>query len=301
MSTTDPRRELVALLPQYLPRRRRGWPGAPLEQSGLERPAFFLLQAIVRELDVDASASEDELLRNLFNPYSTVRPVLERLPDLAACGYLDRDGERYRVTQAGRALIERAEADVRAYVATLRPAPEQEIARLAERFEEIAARLWTAPEPIEKPHLLRTRRLAPAPVDSAPTVRLDEAAYQLWMARDDAHNAAWRSAGFDGPSFDLLSRLWAGDASTEAELIELVRHDQRLEDVARGIQSLERAGYLERADAERLVLTERGRATRDAIEAETDRIYFTPWPPLPDDEIGWMVAALQRVIAGLGG
>lgn len=219
-------------------------------------------------------------------------------------------------------MIVAAELDVRDYVATLRPAPEAEIAQLAQRFEQIAARLWSAPEPAAKPHQQRPRRLpAPSP-QSAPLVRLDEAAYQLWTARDDAHNAAWRSVGFVGPTFELLSRLWAGDATTLDELAELVRHDQRREDVERGVAELIEAGYVARtenrvpagptkeqanegaakgATAVGLALTEHGRATREAIEAETDRIYFAPWPPLTDDELATMTATLRQVIAGLGG
>jgi hypothetical protein len=322
-SANDPRRALVTLLPQFLPRRRAGWPGAPIQQSGLERPAFFLLIAIVRELDPGASASYDDLQANLFNPYSTIRPALDLLPALVAGGYLSQDGERYSVTPAGRELIIAAEHDVRAYVATRQYAPEDEIARLADRFEQIAGRLWAAPEPAAKPHQMRNRRLPPPEPGSAPQVHLDEAAYTLWLARDDAHNAAWRTADFDGPSFDLLSRLWAGDAATEAELVGLVKHDQRPEDVARGLARLIEAGYVARTENREqgnkgageqtskgageqtsgvtLALTERGRAVRDAIEAETDRIYFAPWPPLYDDELAWMTAALRRIVTALGG
>lgn len=310
MSTKDSRRALVALLPHFLQRRRVGWPGQPIQQSGLERPAFFLLMAIVRELDPGISATYADLLASLFNPYSTIRPVLDLLPALVERGYLAQDGARYSVTPAGRALIVVAEQDVRGYVATLRPAPETEIAQLAHRFEQIAARLWAAPEPDAKPHQQRLRRLPAPSTRSAPLVRLDEATYQLWTARDDAHNAAWRSAGFAGPSFDLLSRLWAGDATTLDQLAELVRHDQRREDVEQGVAELIEAGYVVRTENQEpgiavgsatLALTERGRATREAIEAETDRIYFTPWPPLSDEEVATMTATLRRVIAGLGG
>lgn len=317
MSTEDSRRALVALLPQFLQRRRVGWPGQPIQQSGLERPAFFLLMAIVRELDPGTSATYADLLANLFNPYSTIRPALDLLPALVERGYLSQDGARYSVTAAGRALIVAAEQDARAYVATRRPAPEAEIAELAHRFEQIAARLWAAPEPAAKPHQQRLRRLPPPSTRSAPLVRLDEAAYQLWTARDDAHNAAWRGAGFAGPTFDLLSRLWAGEATTLDELAELVRHDQRREDVERGVRELIEAGYVVSTENQApktehqergiavgpaaLALTERGRATRDAIEAETDRIYFAPWPLLTDAEVTTMTATLRRVIAGLGG
>lgn len=96
MSTEDPHRALVALLPQFLQRRRVGWSGQPMEQSGLERPAFFLLMAIVRELDPGTSTTYAELLANLFNPYSTIRPVLE---SAARAGRAGLSGRSWRPLQ----------------------------------------------------------------------------------------------------------------------------------------------------------------------------------------------------------
>src|SRR6266508_1404440 len=96
------------------------------------------------------------------------------------------------------------------------------------------------------------------------------------MARDDAHNATWRAAAFDGPTFELLGRIWAGEAGTRAELIERVGGSQRPEYVERGLASLIAQGYVD-AEGDALRLTPAGRASRDAIEAETDRIYFAPW------------------------
>jgi hypothetical protein len=290
----DPRRSLVDLIPQYLMRRMRGWTELPsiLDETGLG-PNRALLRALVTETDPGASMSEAELRANLFNPYATIHSYLESLPVLVERGYLSVEGDRYTVTPQGRALVERLERAGRAYLATLDPLPAADLARLADTFADIAARLWVAAEPAAKPHQDRVRRL-PSAEGSPAMARLEEAVYALWMARDDAHNAAWRAAGFDGPAFDLLTRIWAGEADTVAELIERVSGGQRPEDVQRGLAVLIEKGYVI-AEGGALRLTPAGRATRDAIEVETDRIYFAPWPPSGSDDVEWLYEAFRTL------
>jgi hypothetical protein len=284
----DRRRALVDLLPRFLMRRRVGWTGLQdlLAQHELARPEFFLLRAIVEETDAGAGMTYAGLCANLFNPYSTIRTALESLPALVERGCLvDRDG-LYSVTPAGRALVEQAERGAHAYLTTLELLPAADLARLTETLAEIAGRMWAAPEPSAKPHQARVRRLPPARDDQT-LARLDQAVYGLWTARDDAHMAAWRAAGFDGPVFDILSRVWSGEAGTLAGLNEALRPSQRPEDIARGLDELGRRGALAR-DGEALRLTSQGRAARDAIEAETDRVYFAPWPPFGPAEVAWL-------------
>ena len=295
--TPDRRRALVALLPQYLMRRMRSWAELPslLEQAGLAGlvgPSRMVLRAVVMETDPGASISEAELRANLFNPYTTVHSHLEALAALVERGYLATEGDRYTVTPQGRALAERLERDGRAYLATHDLLPTGDLTRLADTLAGIATRLWAAAEPVAKPHQARVQRL-PSAAGGPPMARLEEAVYALWMARDDAHNAAWRAAGFDGPVFDLLTRIWSGEADTVAELTERVGGGQRPEDVERGVAALIAQGYLAAEDGG-LRLTTIGRATREAIEAETDRVYFAPWPS-EAGEIEWLYEAFRAL------
>lgn len=289
------RRALVDLLPRFLLRRRAGWSGLEdlLAQSGLARPELLLLRAIAMETDQGVGMTDDQLRADLYNPYNTFNPIFESLPALVEKGALRKDGDRYSVSSAARELVERAEAAGNAYLATLDLLPAADLARLAETLAEIAGRMWAAPEPAVKAHQARVRRLAPVEAGQAAAL-LDYAIYALWAARDDAHMAAWRAAGFDGPAFDILSRLWSGEAGTPAALNEALRHSQRPAEIARGVDELERRGYLAR-DSDALRLTAQGRAARDAIEAETDRMYFAPWPPLSADEVAWLHDALLTV------
>jgi DNA-binding MarR family transcriptional regulator len=282
-SVPEPHRALVDLLPQYLTRRMKRWDGRQplLDEAGLAGPEAVLLRAMVMETGPGAAMSEAELRANLFNPYNTVHSFVDALPALVERGYLDRTGDSYTVTAAGRALIARIERAAQAYLATLAPLPAEDMAYLAGTLAELSGRMWAAPEPAAKPHQARVRRLPPAEGDM-PMPRLDLAVYGLWMARDDAHNAAWRAAGLEGPVFDLLSQIWSGEAATSAELIARMG-GQRPVDVERGLAILARDGLLS-VDGTALVLTPEGRATRERIEAETDRVYFVPWPPYSQGE-----------------
>lgn len=41
-------------------------------------------------------------------------------------------------------------------------------------------------------------------------VQIEQAIYDLWMARDDAHVEAWRAAGLEGPAMAALTQVWSG-------------------------------------------------------------------------------------------
>jgi hypothetical protein len=129
-------------------------------------------------------------------------------------------------------------------------------------------------------------------------VQLESAIFALWMARDDAHIAAWRAEGLSGPHLDLLTCLWTGEAHTLHELIGAFQHSQHPDDVLEGITVLTEAGYV-LVDGERITLTANGQQVRNHIEEETDRIYFTPWPPLTPEDLNWLHSSLQRVCDAL--
>lgn len=181
-----------------------------------------------------------------------------------------------------------------AYLATVEPLPRDDLRWLAERLAEVAEQIIATDQPAARPHLARAFRL-PIQADSAPMVRLDWLVFVLWSARDDAHNAAWRAKGFDGPTLDVLTRLWIGEAWTADGLITVLAASQWPADVTDGIERLIAAGYVARDDSQ-LRLTRRGRRVHDLIEAETDRLYFAPWPSLPDATIARMITTLRRLI-----
>jgi len=287
-------RAIVDLLPRYLRTRRVGWTPLPEMQHRVALPEYVLLRGVASELD-DAPISYAELRARLFNPYNTIVPILERLPRLVELGLLEQTGDRYSLSAAGRELLTRAERSANDYAAGRMRLPADELERLASTLHEIAERLRRATEPAAKAHQQRIPRLRRFDERTTPPIELEYAVYALWMARDDAHNAAWRAAGFQGPSLDLLSRVWAGEASTGAELVNSTRDSMRSEDVDALLGELERDGLLTR-QADSVTLTARGREVRDRIEQETDRVYFAPWPAI---DAGWARSRLEALVEGL--
>jgi hypothetical protein len=189
-------------------------------------------------------------------------------------------------------LIERIEQAEHDYVATLTPLPLAELSRVAALLEAIAQRLWQASEPTVKAHRARCHRL---PITTpAPMVRLTAAVLALWMARDDAHIAAWRAEGLIGPHLDLLTRLWTGEAHTLPELSTTLQQTQRPENILQGVGTLSDAGYV-LVEGEPITLTKDGQQVRTRIEEETDRIYFTSWSNLSPEDLDWPYASLKMV------
>ena len=165
--------------------------------------------------------------------------------------------------------------------------------RLAALLGEIAQRMWQADEPVVKAHQARCHRL-PLITTSAPMVRLEAAVFALWMARDDAHIAAWRAEGLSGPELDLLSHVWMEKAQAVPELTIVLQQTQHPEEILQGVTALSEVGYL-RVEGERIILTEAGRQVRTHIEEETDRIYFAPWLPLTPEDLDWLYSSLKLV------
>lgn len=297
MSISARDHDLVSLFFRFLRLRPFGWEGcSDMLQSGLPFPALLLLRELVQETDPGEMLSRQEMESRLFNPYPTLHPFFDHLPALLQAGYLSQAEGRYRVTPDGRALIERIEQAEHDYVATLTPLPLPELSRLATLLEAIVQRLWQASEPMVKAHQARCVRL-PITTD-APMVRLNAAVFALWMARDDAHIAAWRAEGLSGPELALLTSLWRGEAHTLPELTSAFEQLQRPEDILQGITALSEAGYV-LLEGEHLILTQDGQQVRTRIEEETDRIYYAPWPPLTPEELNWLYSSFKKVCDAL--
>lgn len=109
---------------------------------------------------------------------------------------------------------------------------------------------------------------------------------ELWAFRDDCHIGAWEAASYAGPEIDTLTQIWTtpsdlswatgGGITSLDELGKALHVRQDRGDVERSVEALARRGDVE-LDGDRLLLTPRGKARRDAIEDETDRRYFEIW------------------------
>jgi hypothetical protein len=260
-----------------------------MEELGIDRPTYaFVVSGVALQSD-DGARLED-----LFNPYST---TLEQwnAPAAAARGagladFNELTG-RWHATQKGRDLFTRVRREADAHLASLEPIPASEIVHLAAQLSRALAAIESSGLPFD--HMLRNSRLRGD--GKIPMVALENVLFGLWHARDDSHMSAWRDAGFDGPSFDVLTRIWRNEAQSEEELPAKLP-GQRPDDVAAGLAKLRAKGLIEK---NRLSPTEHGTALRQRVEDETDRRFFAPWPADLGNDAPWMIERLRSVNAAL--
>lgn len=281
--------ELTPLLPEFLTKRRTKFtlPLRLMEELSIDRPALFFVIGGV-------APQGGGRFSEMWNPYATqwdqqqAAAIAARDAGLVA----EKDG-RWDLTAAGRELIARVRREADAYLAGLAsPLSTADLARLGtllgRAFDATVASLdrrWHS-------HIPRATRMAGD--GSHPMVALENAVYGLWQARDDCHMAAWRQAGLDGPTLDTLTRIWRREATSEEDLVAKLT-SQRPADVNGQLARLRRDGLVE-ANGE-LRTTDKGAKARQAIEDETDRLFFGGWP----DDVGaaapWIREKLSAVNA----
>ena len=281
--------DLVPLFPEFLTKRRTKFtlPLRLVEELGIDRPALsFVIGAVAPQ----GGGRFDEM----WNPYATQWDQHFAAASAARdAGLVDENDRRWDLTEAGRDLVSRVRREADSYLASL-PSPLQadELARLgsllARAFEATAAgleRRWHS-------HIPRAARMAGDA--KHPMVALENAIYGIWQARDDCHMAAWQQAGLDGPTLDTLTRIWRGEASSEDDLATKLT-SQRPADIAGQLARLRREGLVADGDPPRT--TEQGARARQAIEDETDRLFFSAWPDDVGAEAGWIREKLAAVNA----
>jgi hypothetical protein len=280
---------IVPLILEFLNRRRVKfmYPLRVVDELGLDATALrFVVNHVALQSD-DGARFVD-----IFNPYPTVFDQWQA-PAAAArgAGLVDEVGGRWRATGKGRELFARVRREADAYLATLTPIPTKDVSHLAALLGRAFAAIEASDVP--KDHMPRTARFRGD--GTIAMVALENALFGLWQARDDCHMATWRAAGFDGPAFDVLTRIWRHEAKDEAELATKLAQ-QRPEDVRAGVVRLRRDGLV---SSESLEVTERGASVRQSIEDDTDRRFFAPWPVEVGAQATWIAERLTAVNAAL--
>jgi helix-turn-helix protein len=257
-----------------------------MEELGLDRPALFFV------INLSYQPDEGARLEDMGNPYPTIFDAnLGPASAARGAGLVDDVGGRWRLTPKGRELAANFRTEVGTYFATLEPIARTDLARLASLLGDALAAIERSDLP--KDHLPRVARYRG---DGKTAMgALDDAVFGLWQARDDCHMASWRAAGFTGPVFDVLTRVWRKEAANEAELATKLP-SQRPADIASALDKLRRDGMV-RKDA--LETTAQGSSVRQQIEDETDRRFFEPWPDRVGRESSWIRERLAAVNAAL--
>lgn len=260
------------------------------QELGVDRPALLVAMLIER---AGAGGLPE---RRVYSVYSTKLDT--SAPALAAAQgaklITKREG-RWVATEHGRDLALRSRKASDEHLGTVATIPPDEAVRLGELLERAFQAATRATEPAVKDRVPLGLGFRHGHTPSHALATIDQAVYGLWMFRDDCHIAAWRGAGLDGPTLDVLTRIWREQPGSLDELAPTLLQ-QRPEDVRAAVERLRADGLVER-DA--LRVTERGRATREGIEAETDRLFFTPWPEDLGAQGTWIHERLEQVVASV--
>jgi len=275
----------VPLLPEFLGKRRTKFtlPLRLMEELRIDRPALFFVIGGV-------APQGGGRFSEMWSPYATQWDQ-QQAASVAArdAGLVEETDGRWDLTSAGRDLMKRLRREADAYLASLpSPLSREGLTRLASLLASAFGATVASLDPRWHSHIPRAKRMAGD--GSHPMVALENAVYGLWQTRDDCHMAAWHEAGLDGPTLDALTRIWRGEAASEEELAAKLT-SQRPADVAGGLARL-RLGGLVASDG-RLRATEKGAKARQAIEDETDRLFFSAWP----DDVGASAAWIQEKLA----
>ena len=292
-------KELPPLLPQFLLRRRIGAPVVPalMEEFGLDRMSFFILPQVQQV--IGSSGGEQVTLAQIrsYFPYHVIDPFTPGVALLKEKGLLEGDEiEGLSLSARGRGAIERLHTEAKEHVSRIKALPTEQAKSLADQLESAVETITSDPvlEPRPGSHLAGSRSVAGIGNIEPAMVRIEQAVYDLWMTRDDAHMKAWRNAEMEGPAMSVWTLLWNGDATTVDELAAKLVMQLTKADIESNLAYLFEKEYVIR-EADTLQLTPEGILAREDIERETDRIYFAPWPHSVS-EAGWMRDRLQVVV-----
>jgi hypothetical protein len=280
---------LVPLFQDFLNKRRTKFtlPLRLAEELGIDRPALLFVTGGV-------APQGGGRFSEMWNPYATQWDQQQAAAAAARdAGLVEEKSGRWDLTPAGRDLVKRVRREADAYLASLpSPLERTDLVRLASllarAFDAISASLdrrWHS-------HIPRASRMAGD--GTQPMVALENAVYGLWQGRDDCHMAAWGQAGLDGPTLDALTRVWRGEATSAVDLAAKLT-SQRSTDVGAELARLRHDGLVTHGDPPRT--TDKGARARQAIEDETDRLFFSAWPDDVGSSAEWIREKLVAVNA----
>src|SRR5579859_571346 len=267
--------------------------------AGLARePVGILLHA--GDVDPKPLAAADLLA---CVPYYAQASFTVPMQRLAAGGWLEPAGnDAFRLTDKGRAATNSMYAAARNRLALLAPLPPADLERLAQLLRRLLVACQSNPVVTDQSCLAASGNAASwrEPTPMATIARVLEA---LTNCRCDAHRAAWRPTGLDGPTWEAFTWLWECRADSAASLFEWSAKQPHprafgAAEYAACLAALTARGLCAPDSADHFALTDSGRALRQSIEDQTDAIFFAAWAELTPTEIDDLAGRARAIIEG---
>ncbi len=262
-----------------------------VKSLGLESSEFFLviLPAHLFEPDPISAAR----LRKRI-PYNSPAYYEEPLLAAKSAGFLNEAPEGgYTLNQRGHAAFRKTIDAASQQMEQLSPLSTVALDQLKLFLAKLVQASILSSEPISKWSILHSRRLDPGQ-DAAPIITIDQYLSDLSSFRDDAHLASWSSHAIDAHVWDILGILWGDKASSTADIIDLIKKRRWTEgETRKAIRVLVSKGWV--TNGEKLMLTDKGRQVRNNAEDLTDKLFFSPWRVLSDNEYQQLCELLTQL------
>ena len=119
--------------------------------------------------------------------------------------------------------------------------------------------------------------------------------------RDDCYFATWSAHGVEGHTWEVLDVLSQNEALTFDDLHAKLSRRGVTEEVHAGdVRELARRGWVEEGSGV-IQITSAGKQVRAEVEAETERLFFTPWSCLNESELEELERLASQLRGGLKG
>jgi DNA-binding PadR family transcriptional regulator len=259
-----------------------------------ESPGWYLVQAV----EFAPQPLTVELLR-VRDIYASERMARALLDLMASEQWLEREGDAYRLTDAGRAVYWHARQRTAQLLAGLELLPASDMAFLMTTLERVIAASLSSPTPPGAWCLAHSRHRAPD-ASAPPLAVLNQYVADFNAFRDDAHMAAWRPYESSGAAWEAFSFVCSGEATTPADIAaQLAHRGYSPGDYATALVALAERGWLAPTAEGGYSLTEAGQAIRETVERQTDDYFYASWSMLSDGEFTRVRELLVQLQANL--
>jgi len=223
----------------------------------------------------------------------------ERLAAAAEQGLFQALGDgMYELTDRGREIAQRVILAAYTRMGSIEPMRSPDLHYLSVLLKRLVRACLTAPEPPGKWSINLSRRFDPGE-NASLLIQVDQYLSDLAAYRDDAHLAAWRPLGFDGPTWETITYVWSGEVDSLETLYQRLSHRRFPRSVyEKVIQELISDGLL-RDKVGEPQLTSKGKKIRQEAEETTDEYFYAPWDCMINEDLQALGNLLSSLLEGL--
>ena len=179
-------------------------------------------------------------------PYTNPAEVKKILAATAEAGYLTSDGaDGYLITEKGTEAINAVHNSFYEHINAVNQFPEDRSLELAALLEKLVDGVSQADHLNEKISF-EISHFGHPDVGHGTLAQIDQFLDDLNAFRDDAHIAAWTPVGVSGHTWEVVSFVWNGGATTVEKLVEVLPfRNYGPEDYTQTLEDLVQRGWIE--------------------------------------------------------